>query len=144
MKRRKKRRTRKTTGSSYRAVLFSVLLAGLLAWSGLAAKPSKKSRTNAADPAALIAVSVFREPGFAVSAAEIELSATPDETSGAKMKKWKATADARGEFVFRVPPAAMRYTVSASGRGLKAQQKTLTVEGEGRFDVTFMLEQESK
>ncbi len=92
----------------------------------------------------MIAVSVFREPGFAVSGAEIELMAAPDDESGAKMKKWKATADSRGEFVFRVPPTAMRYTVSASAKGVKAQQKTLTVEGEGRFDVTFMLEQESK
>ena len=92
----------------------------------------------------MIAVSVFREPGFAVSGADVELTAALDDQSGAKTKKWKATADSRGEFVFHVPPAAMRYTVTASGKGVKAQQKTLTVEGEGRFDVTFMLEQESK
>jgi len=116
----------------------------LLTCSGAAEKPSRKSKTDPAEPAALIAVSVFREPGFALSGAEIELMAAPEDESGAKTKKWKATADSRGEFVFRVPPTAMQYTVSASAKGAKAQQKTVTVQGESRFDVTFMLEPESK
>lgn len=95
-------------------------------------------------PKALIAVSVFREPGFALPGAEIELSAVPGEKTTEKMKPVKATSNARGEFVFRVAPAPMDYRVSVSAKGLKPQQKTVKVQGEERVDVTFMLEQESK
>jgi hypothetical protein len=124
-----------------------VRLAALLVVSILlcaaAGKPAKRGKESAAEPA-LIAVSVFREPGFAVAGAEVELSPETDGKSPAKTKKWKATADSRGEYVFRVAPSAMHYTVAASGKGLKPQQKSVAVEGEGRIDVTFMLEQESK
>ncbi|MBS1875050.1 MAG: carboxypeptidase regulatory-like domain-containing protein [Acidobacteria bacterium] len=106
----------------------------------LAEKPAKRGKEKAAEPFALIAVSVFREPGFAVPGAEIELAPAADE----KFKKLKVTGDSRGEYVFRVPTPAARYAISASGKGLKTQTKTLAVEGEGRFDVTFMLESESK
>ncbi len=56
----------------------------------------------------------------------------------------KGTANSRGEYVFRVPTTAARYTVIASAKGLKSQQKAVSIEGEQRVDVTFTLEPESK
>jgi Carboxypeptidase regulatory-like domain len=97
-----------------------------------------------AEPAALIGVSVFREPGFAVPGAEVQLSATPSGQPAPKMKKIKGVSNARGEFVFRVPPGPMQYTVSVSVKGLKPQAKAVSVQGEERVDVTFTLERESK
>jgi hypothetical protein len=55
----------------------------------------------------------------------------------------KATADARGEFVFRVPPGPMRYIVTASAKGMKTEEKPVTVQDGERVDVTFMLVEES-
>jgi hypothetical protein len=106
-------------------------------------KPARRSKERADAPVALVAVSVFREPGFAVAGAGVALAAA-EESSGAKSKQWNAVADARGEYVFRVPVSAMKYSVTASAKGLKPEKKTVAVEGEGRFDVTFMLEPESK
>jgi hypothetical protein len=79
-----------------------------------------------------------------VPGAELQLSATPSGQSAPKSKKIKAATDARGEFVFRVPPGPMQYTVSVSVKGLKPQQKAVEVQGDERVDVTFMLEKESK
>lgn len=123
---------------------MTAVLALAAAFSLCAGQSAKRSKEKAPEPVALIAVSVFREPGFAVAGADIELSPEADEKSAAKMKKWKASGDSRGEYVFRVSPVAMRYTVAVAAKGLKAQRKTVSVAGEGRTDVTFMLEPESK
>jgi hypothetical protein len=114
----------------------------LTPWTALADKLSKKKAT--AESVALIAVSVFREPGFALPGAEVQLVAAPNVQPGSKMKKLKATTDARGELVFRVPPDPMQYKLAVSAKGLKSQEKSVSVQGEERIDATFMLEQESK
>ena len=118
----------------------------LLAAVALSAAAEKRNSRRKAEPdsAALIAVSVFREPGFAVPAAEIQLAVATESKSGVKAKKIKVTSDARGEYVFHVPPDAMRYLVTASAKGLTPQEKAVEVQGEGRTDVTFTLQQESK
>ena len=139
---RKKRRRKKTTGSKLCIAGFAVLLLLASVRGALGEKPSKQKA--GAETAALIAVSVFREPGFALPGAELQLIAVPNEASAPKMKKLKATTDARGEFVFRVPPVPMQYTLSVSAKGLKSQQKSVSIQGEERIDATFMLEQESK
>lgn len=120
----------------------ALLLLAMTFQTALADKPSKQK--PAPDSVALIAVSVFREPGFALSGAEVQLVATPNDQPNPKMKKWKAVTDARGEFVFRVPPQPMQYKLSVSAKGLKAQEKSVSIQGEERIDATFMLEQESK
>ena len=50
----------------------------------------------------------------------------------------------RGEFAFRVPPGPMAYTVSITAKGYHGAQKTVSVEGLEREDVTFRMEPESK
>ncbi len=137
---RRKKKTRTRTGSERRSLSLASVLLTAAACCLAAEKPSRK----AAEPAALIAVSVFREPGFALPGAEIVLSSAPDGKDASKVKKAKGTTDARGEFVFHMPPGPAVYQLSVSAKGLKPQEKQVRVEGEERVDVTFMLEQESK
>ena len=93
---------------------------------------------------ALVAGTVFREPGFALAGAEVVL--VPDSAGGtpAKVKKVEARSDARGEFAFRVPPVPMRYTIRVSAKGYQPEEKSVSVEGEQRADATFLLRAESK
>jgi hypothetical protein len=42
------------------------------------------------------------------------------------------------------PAAAASYTVTVAAKGYQGEQKSVTMQGEGRVDVTFMLREESK
>ena len=125
-----KRRKKTKIGSS---LLALALLTGL-------ASGEKKPKDSAAH--GLIAVTVFREPGFALAGADVILKPFPAE-SGSKLKL-KGLSDARGEYVFRVPIEARKYTVGVSSKGLVSQEKMVSAEGEQRIDVTFLLAVESK
>jgi len=94
---------------------------------------------------ALISGTVFQEAGYALPEAEITLIPDPnaDNTSG-KLKKMQSISDARGEFVFRVPQAYMQYIVKVKAKGYQVQEKSATVQGDERVDVTFQLQPESK
>ena len=56
----------------------------------------------------------------------------------------QAATGTRGEFAFRVPVAAMRYSVHAEAHGYAPQDKKRSIEGELRVEVTFLLAPESK
>ena len=122
--------------SSRRAVLLSFLPA-------VAALAGSKKKSS--EPYGLVGGTVFRDPGFALPGVELILTPdlAPDQAVPA-IKKMTATSDARGEFVFRVPTAPMRYNVRATLKGYSPQLKTVSVEGEQRVDVTFTLQPESK
>lgn len=92
----------------------------------------------------MVAGTVFREPGFALPGADVTLAPAADHPSGAKVKKQKASTNGRGEFAFRVPAAEAKYILTAGAKGWKAQEKPVSITGEERVDVTFMLDQESK
>jgi hypothetical protein len=93
----------------------------------------------------IVAGTVFREPGFALPQAEVTLIPNPEQDGlPLKVKKLSTFSDARGEFVFRVPAASMRYTVRVAFKGYHGEEKTVTVQGEERADVTFQLHEESK
>jgi len=97
------------------------------------------------EPYGLVAGSVFRDSGYALPYAEITLVPNPPpNTSPVKVKKMQAVSDARGEFVFRVPPATMTYLVKVVAKGFHSEEKAVTIQGEERVDVTFMLHEESK
>ncbi len=113
----------------------------LLAVVALAEKPSRQRGTESVS---LIAVSVFREPGFALAGAELLLERVSTEKPAPKTKGLKGATGARGEFVFRVPPVAAEYKLSVSAKGLKPQDKQVFIQREERVDATFMLVQESK
>ena len=130
---RTKRRMRKSGIS-----LICLLIAAI----PLAAAGKKKAVPEAYS---LVAGTVFREPGFALPQAEITLIPNPEQDGlPVKVKKISTVSDARGEFVFRVPAASMRYTVRVTARGYHGEEKTVNVQGEERADVTFQLHEESK
>jgi len=100
---------------------------------------------KSAAPYALVAGTVFREPGFALPSAEVTVVPNPAEGQApVKIKKLEARSDARGEFAFRVPPVPMRYTIRVSAKGYQPEEKSVSVEGEQRADATFTLRAESK
>jgi hypothetical protein len=116
-----------------------VSIAALPAWA--AKNRSKKAGEEAF---AVIAGTVFRSPGFAVAEAEVII--TPEVASGtdAKLKKIKVLTDRRGEFAAHVPAVPMRYNVDVQITGHEPQQKAVSIEGEQRKDVYFLLEPSSK
>jgi hypothetical protein len=121
------------TGSSL--LLILVVLAAPVA--------SAAKKKLAGDSYARIAVTVFRDPGFALPGADVTLIPAAED-SEPKVKKMKGVSDSRGEYVFRVPVEAMRYTVQASAKGFATQRKAVSIEGETTIDVTFTLTPESK
>lgn len=126
------KRTRKTTTSganaARRAILF--LPAALFAAGKKKKEPEKKL-------AAVIAGTVFREPGFAVAGAEVELVEV--RTDSKKAKSRKAVTDGRGEFAFSVPPEERKYKVKASAKGLQPEEKETSSTPGARMDVFFTL-----
>ncbi len=104
---------------------------------GLLSGTDRKQQTQTY---AIVGGTVFRESGFALPGAEVAIS----QTGVPKPKKMKATSDSRGEFAFRVPTVAARYTVSVAAKGYAHQEKSVSVDGEVREDVTFSLAPESK
>jgi hypothetical protein len=94
---------------------------------------------------ALISGTVFRDPGFALPNATVTLTPDPSPgSSAAKIKKQETVCNSRGEYVFRLPPLTMHYTVRAAAKGYRDQEKSIDVEGEARVDVTFSLQSQSK
>lgn len=94
---------------------------------------------------ALVAGTVFQESGYALPNAGVTLIPEPQgDNARAKVKKLDAISDARGEFVFRVPPGSTQYTLKVAAKGFQPAQKSVSVQGEERVDVTFQLQPESK
>ena len=125
-----------TTGSKLRRLLPLALL--ILAAAALPA--AQKNRQNEPAAYAVVAGTVFRDPGFAVPGAEIVLTPAPPAGQSAKIKKQKEIANSRGEFAFRVPPGPMDYTIAATAKGFNTLEKKVTVHDQERVDVTFLLE----
>jgi len=126
---------KRRSGTSLALALFS-----LLAPATQAAKKKVAPETYG-----LVAGTVFQASGYALPNADVVLLPDPQpDSTPVKIKKLQAVSDPRGEFVFRVPPVSMRYTVRVGAKGFRAQEKSVTVQGEDRVDVTFQLEPESK
>lgn len=128
------------SGNSLFLVFAFALAASLCAASLYADKKPKN-----AGPYGVVGGTVFRESGYALRGAEVVLS--PDRQPGqdpVKIRSPKAISDGRGEFAFRVPVSAMRYTVSAHLKGFEPRQKSVDIEGEQRVDVTLVLPAVSK
>jgi hypothetical protein len=132
--RKKKKRRRKKTGISLLLLLICILPL---------ARAGKK--TAEPDSFALVSGTVFRDPGFALPNATVTLTPNPSPgSSPLKVKKQQGVTNSRGEFVFRVPTASMRYTVRAAAKGYRGDEKSVDVEGETRIEVTLSLHEESK
>jgi hypothetical protein len=97
------------------------------------------------DTYAMVSGSVFQESGYALPEAAITLVEEPASGGApAKAQKMEAVSDARGEFIFRVPPGPTNYTVVVAAKGYQSMRKSVMVEGQERVEVTFQLERESK
>jgi hypothetical protein len=131
---RKRRRKKKRIGISLWLALIAVL------------SPAQAAKKKAdPDSYAVVSGTVFRDPGFALPNATVTLTPAPSQAApSAKLKKQQTACNARGEFVFRVPPVSMHYTVRAAAKGYRDDEKPIDVEGEARVEVTFSLHEESK
>jgi len=121
----------------------SSLLLLLVAAVPAAVSGSKKHKD--AEPYGIVAGTVFRDNGYALPGAKVVIS--PDPQAGqmpVKIEYPRAISDNRGEFAFRVPVNAMRYTVKAEMKGFEPAQKSVDIEGEVRMDVSLILPAASK
>ncbi len=127
-------RRMKTTRSGRlpsRRLLLTLLLPAALFAAGPKPKEKPKKLT------AVIAGTVFRDPGFAMAGVEVELvELRPD---GKKGKSRKTLTDGRGEFAFLVPPEERKYKVKVQARGLQPEEKDAESAPGARIDVFFTL-----
>lgn len=95
----------------------------------------------AAEPQAVVAGTVFRDPGFALPRAEVTLALQPTpDAARKKFKPRKTMSDARGEFAFYVPPEKATYLLTVKAEGLEPQEKAVVLSGgPERIDTYFTL-----
>lgn len=62
------------------------------------------------------------------------------EASGTRLKKLQAVTDARGEFAVRVPAVPAKWRVDVKMNGFRPGQKSVSVEGEQRVDLSIVLD----
>ena len=115
---------------------LAVLLAAVVALVSACGLQAAEKRKKPVATHGVVAGTVFRDPGFALPAAELTLA---PEKASPKTRSIKAVSDARGEFAFHVPAEEARYTVSVKASGFESQEKSVLVTGEGRVDVFFQL-----
>jgi hypothetical protein len=88
---------------------------------------------------------VFRDTGFALPDAGVELVPVVEPAKGsAKVKRMQTTSNGRGEFAFHLSTTPMSYVVRVSARGYQSQEKPVNVQSDDRIDLTFQLQPESK
>jgi hypothetical protein len=132
------RRRKKTRIISLKITLLTLAAASILPALG-------EKKKSSAEPYVLLAGTVFQETGFALPNAEVVVIQDPaPETKHPKAKKMQAVSDSRGEFAIRLPVGNVRYAIKVSAKGFRGEEKSVTVQGEDRLDVTFQLHQESR
>jgi hypothetical protein len=89
---------------------------------------------------AVVAGTVFREPGFVFPGAEVTLTVRTPPVGKKMPKTLRGRSDVRGEFAFQVSAGAAEYNVSVQAKGFVGQEKTATVAGDERVDVYFELQ----
>ncbi|MBI4892172.1 MAG: carboxypeptidase regulatory-like domain-containing protein [Acidobacteria bacterium] len=95
---------------------------------------------SAAEDPAVVAGTVFRDPGFALPQAEVVLTVKAAPQGAKVPKSQKYTTNQRGEFMFHVPPVKAEYLLTAKSKGFAAEEKVAVVSGgPERVDVYFML-----
>jgi len=108
--------------------------------SGQPSNGNKKSGKNES-AYAVIAGTVFRDPGFAQPGAAVWLTRKDDPK---EKKLGEAVSDGRGEFAFRVPPVQATYVLRATLKGYRPVRQDIDVGGEEQVNATLLLVPESK
>ena len=93
-----------------------------------------------AGPEAVIAGTVFRDPGFAQPGASVVLA----WKSAPAKKLQREISSPRGEFTFRVPAGANAYVVTATLKGFQTARQEIEIQGEEQINATLLLVPESK
>jgi hypothetical protein len=91
-------------------------------------------------PDAVIAGTVFRDPGFAQPGASVVLALK----SAPAKKLQHQISSPRGEFTFRIPAGPNRYLVTATLKGFQAAREEIEIQGEEQINATLLLVPESK
>jgi len=128
MTRTRKKKTRKRTGIR----VLALLALALLCVAGLAAREKPK-------PYAVVAGTVFREPGFVLPNAEVVLRMKVPPPGVKHAKTLTTRSDGRGEYAFRVPAGKAEYAISVKADGFAADEKPAAIESEERVDIYFTL-----
>ncbi|GIU80004.1 MAG: hypothetical protein KatS3mg005_3242 [Bryobacteraceae bacterium] len=125
----RRKKTRKTGASRFPflalLLLFSLALAG---WAGQKPEP------------AVIAGTVFRDPGFALPGAEVELVLLSQASGRKKPKPVSTRTDPRGEFSFHVAPDPAEYKLTARAKGFQPEERIVKLSGgPERLDIYLTL-----
>ena len=91
-------------------------------------------------PDAVIAGTVFRDPGFAQPGASVALALK----SAPAKKLQHQISSPRGEFTFRIPAGPNRYLITATLKGFQAASEEIEIQGEEQINATLLLVPESK
>jgi hypothetical protein len=124
MKRKKRTRKKRRIGVSLASLLFALLL------------PAAARQTGSY---AVVAGTVFRDPGFAFPRVEVTISAEKPPPGVKMFKPAKTVTDGRGEFSFRLPDGAGVYKVRAGAPGFAPAEKQVAVNAGERADVYLEL-----
>ncbi len=92
----------------------------------------------------VIAGTIFREPGFALSGAVVTLEEADPPAKGKRTRPQKVSTDAHGEFTFRLPASETKFKVTAVAKGFGTQTKEAATVSGVRVDVFFELKPESR
>lgn len=93
-----------------------------------------------AEPDAVIAGTVFRDPGFAQPGASVVLTLK----SAPRKRLQHQISSPRGEFTFRVPAGPSSYVVTASLKGFETAREEIDIQGQEQINATLLLVPESK
>jgi hypothetical protein len=102
----------------------------------LIAAPEKKPVVHA-----VVAGSVFRDPGLALPGATVVLMRKDDPKS---RKLQETVSNYRGGFAFQVPAVQATYIVRARFKGFHPEEKEAAISADERIEVTLVLAPESK
>lgn len=116
----------------------SAILAAVLIASWTQSLPAQ--RTKQKGETAVIAGTVFRDPGFAQMGASVVLALKGNPAK----KLQERISDARGEFSFRIPPGPQTYVVSATLKGFQTAREEIEIQGLEQINATLLLVPESK
>ena len=126
-------RTTKNRSATAAFLLASFLLAASAG--SLAAQGNRQKGETA-----VIAGTVFRDPGFAQGGALVVLALKSSPTK----KLQEQTTASRGEFSFRIPAGPQSYVVSATLKGFQTAREEIEIQGLEQINATLLLVPESK
>ena len=130
---------RRKSKSRFVVLLPALCLAPVLFLQASAQGARKKAKKEA-EPYAVIAGPVFRDPGFAQPGASVVLALK----SAPAKKLLEVTSSPRGEFTFRVPAGPRSYLVIATLKGFQTAREEIEIQDQEQINATLLLIPESK